>query len=217
MRLLKNDILVHKNETFTLGFDLINKDGSPYILYNKLSNPHLLITIASSKYEEANRYVLNLWLDLSELPSFENTIPKEVDTIPVLAPSKVDEYVYYVKNDKKYVYYSNITNKYVDYKFTIRCPLTSDITNKIVGQSYWYSVQLLTGKNLKEYLTELCDKHNIDKVDSVIIMYNRLKDAGIIDELDLNVPLVEIYDNNVILPATNYTVQSNIHGGIKWI
>ena len=73
MKILNNEIVVHRNETFSIDKIVQNKDGSPYIISNKLSNPYFLISISTTRYAQNNRYIKNYWLDLSKYPRFTST------------------------------------------------------------------------------------------------------------------------------------------------
>lgn len=70
-----NEITVNRGEAFTMRKIIQNRDGSPYIVSSRLKNPHWLVTVASSLYEQKDRYVLNKWLSLKNLPRFEITRP----------------------------------------------------------------------------------------------------------------------------------------------
>ena len=63
-----NDLVYFKNIKIVQ-----NKDGSPYIISNKLSNPYFLISISTTRYAQNNRYIKNYWLDLSKYPRFTST------------------------------------------------------------------------------------------------------------------------------------------------
>lgn len=70
MKISNNEITIQRGEAFSIDRTVVNRDGSPYILSKELINPHILITVSSSKYNEANRYVLNSYLPLSDFPRF---------------------------------------------------------------------------------------------------------------------------------------------------
>ena len=64
MRTLNNEITIHRGETFSMDKIIVNKDNSPYIISSKLRHPHWLLSISTTKYIQANRYIKNYWLDL---------------------------------------------------------------------------------------------------------------------------------------------------------
>ncbi len=89
MKTLNNEILIHRNETFSIDKIVQNKDGSPYIISNKLSNPYFLISISTTRYAQNNRYIKNYWLDLSKYPRFTSTNAVNLLDIKVSATSAV--------------------------------------------------------------------------------------------------------------------------------
>ena len=92
MKTLNNEIIVHRNETFSIDKIVQNKDGSPYIISNKLSNPYFLISISTTRYAQNDRYIKNYWLDLSKYPRFTSTNVVNLLDIKVSADSDVPKY-----------------------------------------------------------------------------------------------------------------------------
>lgn len=80
MRTYNKQLFVHKNETFTLDYSLVNNDGSPYVISSLLNSPYFLLSVASSRYSETSegRYLYNHWLSARDLPRFVNTTPLDV-------------------------------------------------------------------------------------------------------------------------------------------
>ena len=74
MRTFNHELIVKRNETFTLDRVLENRDGSPYLISSELRNPYFVITVSNSKYDTENRYVYSAWLPV-ETPRFYTTIP----------------------------------------------------------------------------------------------------------------------------------------------
>ena len=64
MRMNRNEITILRGETFTIDKFLSNQDGSPIIVSSELRNPHILLSIASSEYRQANMYVKHYWLPI---------------------------------------------------------------------------------------------------------------------------------------------------------
>ena len=52
MRVYADRIQVERGEEWTYDVYFQNRDGSPYIVSNQLTNPYILVTIASSKYTQ---------------------------------------------------------------------------------------------------------------------------------------------------------------------
>lgn len=70
-----NDLIIHRNETFTMDRVIQNQDGSPYLISSKLNNPHLLITVSSNKYRQNNRYLKKFYLPIPCTSTFFITNP----------------------------------------------------------------------------------------------------------------------------------------------
>lgn len=73
MKLLNSELVVHRNETFTIDRTIQNKDGSPYIVSNRLKNPYILIAVSSTRYDRADRYLYNNWVELKDWLRFTST------------------------------------------------------------------------------------------------------------------------------------------------
>lgn len=73
MKTFNNELVVHRGETFSIDKIVQNKDGSPYIVSSELSNPYWLLSVSTTRYEQANRYVKNYWLDLTNFLKFKST------------------------------------------------------------------------------------------------------------------------------------------------
>lgn len=172
MKTFDNEITIHQGESFTIDKLVENKDGSPYIISNKLVNPYFLLTVSSSKYSQSNRYVKNYWLDLVNFPRFLSTKPIPLSSIKTSATSNVAKYTtfptgllegyvngVYVKYDRPddAVFYNERTKEYKYYETKGDDPGWKDYTCRIVkhfsskdteewtGQSYVYSIRLVSG------------------------------------------------------------------------
>ena len=49
MRLKGNEMMVHRGETFTIDRVVVNRDGSPFIVSSEYDNPHILISVSSTR------------------------------------------------------------------------------------------------------------------------------------------------------------------------
>lgn len=67
MRVLKNEIYIQRGEIFSLDFAVRNAKGDPFVVFEKWENPHLLITITPSLYEQNNRADELYWLDIGKV------------------------------------------------------------------------------------------------------------------------------------------------------
>ena len=65
MRRVGNNFYIQRGESFTLDFDVVNKNGDPLMLSKGLKNPYLVISITSALYTQRGITRENHWLDLS--------------------------------------------------------------------------------------------------------------------------------------------------------
>lgn len=75
MRLSGNEITIVRGESFSIDRTIVNRDGSPYIVSNKLLNPNILITVADNSFLSKASKVYKYFLSLNELPRFILTNP----------------------------------------------------------------------------------------------------------------------------------------------
>lgn len=71
MRSSDNEVTIVRGETFCLGFNVVNKDGSPYVI-PKITDPRVLIRLSDSRYEKAGRFLERRFLPLDTV-TFLNT------------------------------------------------------------------------------------------------------------------------------------------------
>lgn len=168
MKLRGKEIIVHRGETFTLDMNIKNRDGSPYILSKDLKNQYLLLSIASSKYSQANGYSSARWLELNDeaYPKFDDTVPHDMGSS--FDSSKVTvgkDYIYTaIENGvRKYKYYDSSANTFIDYSLRVVTKFNYGETKEWVPQAYDYSLTLMAG--------EINDKHATDKTQPPIKDY----------------------------------------------
>lgn len=207
MRTLNNEIIVHRNESFTIDKIIVNKDGSPFVISKELKNPFFLITISTTRYDQRDRYVLNYWIDLNDahnkMPRFSSTVCidlkslktvegvikynnfSDITNFPLSAyidgverTINADDCVFYV-TDGENVQYKYYDNGWKDYVCRLTLPISQDVTKDWIEQSYVYSIKLVSGE------LSSSDGARIEQFDSVI----------------------------TILPVTKLTVLSSIKGG----
>lgn len=75
MRLNGNEITIVRGESFSIDRTIVNRDGSPYIVSNKLLNPNILITVADNSFLSKASKVYKYFLPLKDLPRFTLTNP----------------------------------------------------------------------------------------------------------------------------------------------
>ena len=72
------DIYCEQGESFTVGFRIVNQDGSPFVLSNAMDDAthksYLLFTVASSaNVTSENRYLANFWNPTDKYKKFYST------------------------------------------------------------------------------------------------------------------------------------------------
>ena len=197
MRSSNHELIIHRGETFTLDFQLTNKDGSPYIVGKDLINPHYLITIASALYRETNRRIIHYWIpvtevfeytqivNLSDIKNASDSDTPKYDSLPAELPSgyfnglevQFEEGDCVFKHDGEYYYYDDGWKKYESH-LVVNFPGTD--TSKLIEQNYFYSIRLVGGNKL--------DSNNKNT-----------------NDIDNSIP---------ILPSTKLSVLSNLTGGM---
>ena len=66
MKIVGKEIYIQRGEIWSLDFDITNDKGDPYMLFNRWTNPYLVITIATANYKQEGDFRKVYWLDLSE-------------------------------------------------------------------------------------------------------------------------------------------------------
>lgn len=80
MKTVNNQLIVTRNETFTMNKTLYNKDGTPYMVPSSLRHPYFLLTVSSTTYTQNGQYILKKWLDISDSSKFPRfTTDKIID------------------------------------------------------------------------------------------------------------------------------------------
>lgn len=168
MQVLNNEIFLTQGEQITLDFLLQNKDGSPYIISNKLKNPYFLVTVASSQYEQSDRYVLNKWCDIKGYFRFYTTQPiaiSSTDGFPVNLPDSVKQDVisnnngdystyavwYTVDNNDNKTYYRWAGTTFIKYECRFIVTFKPEVTEQWTGRNFIYEIKLIDGEVNKDY------------------------------------------------------------------
>lgn len=73
MRVVGTRLVARRNRGGTLTFVLEHVNGKPFVISSEWDNPHFVMTIASSRYDQAKRYVKSWWVNLSNYPNVKNT------------------------------------------------------------------------------------------------------------------------------------------------
>lgn len=176
MQVFNNEVYIQQGEHFSLDFSFKNKDGSPFLISNKLlkdgKEAYILVTISNELYNQKERYIYNKWLTLSELingipVAFYCTKPivikSKTITIPDDLPDDVQQDcqehndsnyttygIYKVTGDEtKFYYYDSSAKMLVEYPFEltrISFTVQSNITKDWVVGNYMYGIQLVSGE-----------------------------------------------------------------------
>ena len=169
MMTFNHEITIRRNETFTIDKIIQNRDESPYIISDRLSNPHFVVTVTNSLYDQENRYVCNMWLPIN-LPRFELTVPVNIKDFTSMDGSQLynsfedmgglpsgyingtniqfeeDDALFYVEDyegNKTYKYWKN--GKWNDYECRIVCKFLQNITREWIERNYYYNIDLVAG------------------------------------------------------------------------
>lgn len=221
MQIKGTDITIHRGETFSIDYTLVNRNGAPYILpkSNGVSNPYFLLTVASTKYAQEGRYLKNYWLKIPEDMRFENTNPiRKPDNLPIDTPTNAA--VYYSTDENGDTIYERWNGEeFVPYSCRIIKTFTSEETLQWTAQSYVYSINYVDGELMLDYLTNLYKQHiSVDNVpmskyDLYIELVSHNKDfASIQYERDLNNPSVSI----PIVTPSKLSIIDEVQGGLRY-
>ena len=196
MRVYADRIQVERGEEWTYDVYFQNRDGSPYIVSNKLTNPYILVTIASSKYTQNGRYIANFWSKVTDTyPTFYSTQPTEIvadvatisdlgspDDYGVDLPDGSGEtyatYSVYKWTDKNgethYLqWYKNVDAdkwEYKEYSFHFVIAFPTGITNEWIEQNYVFGVKLVGGTTNEDYNPEVDGSRPIVVTDGVQVL-----------------------------------------------
>lgn len=132
---------------------------------------------------------------------------------------KFDDAVFYIEDEngeRTYKYWS--VDGWKEYTCRIVTAYTTDITSKWVEQNYVYSIDLVSGTSVREYLVSLCEHYEIEFTDenSNLDLYNELINKGVtlVEGFDINRAIIIFDLVKPILKPKRLTVSSNIQGGL---
>lgn len=166
--------------------------------------------------------------DINELTDgyvIENYIYGDTDKNMSLLP---EDAVFYERNNGNIdcKYWDVETNTWKNYVFRIVTPFDQDITKNWIGQSYLYSIFIVTGKTMLNYLRDVAMSVNIDienkselELYEVIHLYEKENNIILLDERINEAsclrPIAPSYTNYIpLLEQKKWTVSSDLHGGI---
>jgi hypothetical protein len=179
----------------------------------------VLITVASSRYNQQNRYVANWWLSLKDLPRFDSTIVKgiPIDNRNEVLDDEPYSCLYFVTNANKYVYWDGET--FHNYEFKIIHNFQHVVTREWVEQDYVYSIQLVSGNDTFTYLKNLYKSvyatkdvpEDLVSAEQLVIEIGKSR-PDLIANINYERPIVNLAVNIPLLPPTKLTVLSDPHG-----
>ena len=217
MMVFNNEIVVRRNETFTIDKIIQNRDGSPYLISSELQNPHFLITVTNSLYDQKDRYLCNIWCPIDGvLPRFYTTVPVDMSIFKdeygeqlytsfdnmglpqglvgddIVAYEPGDALFYFEDDDGNRIYKywdgSEDEGSWKDYSCRIIQKFTNEITRNWIEGEYFYSIDLVSGELNPNFDVSNGDSRPINGPDELI----------------------------PILGPTRLTVLSNLKGGTEW-
>ena len=250
MQMYKNELVIYRGEAFTLDYAIQFANGAPFIISNELNNPYFLLSISNTAFSQNSREVRNYWLSLENYKKFTLTEPLDLQSLKVSATS--NESVYKSFNDitsfpitgvylngklvssisenhavfynslepGKYKYWSE--DKWVDYECRVVCPFVSGDTKTWSAQKYYYTIQLVTGIDMREYLvTQYSELHpesyqQIGDLDNIELYNSLKKDVVFPEDFDVTQPLAITSDSIPILSPTSIKVISYMQGDVTW-
>ena len=180
------------------------------------------------RLDEGQKVYLTGFSDITELIDghvINNYYYDDTNQYMSLLPN--DAVFYELNNDViECKYWDTVTNNWKNYNFRIVTTFKQDITKNWTGQSYLYSIFLVSGRLMLEYLQEVAGLVGIDyngknqeELYSDIINYEKENNVTILDErinkYSCTRPIAPSYKNYIpILEQKKWTVSSDLHGGI---
>lgn len=155
---------VQQGEEWTIDILLSQSDNEyiPFIVSSDRPSPMWAITVASTKYEKNERYVMTWWLPVGNLPKFKQTTVFDLGEQPTGYPVKLPEghapmdclYRYTQSGDEidnklghkpyHYIYFTEISEQgKTDYECRIIQSFTSEETAQWGSQNYMYQITLV--------------------------------------------------------------------------
>lgn len=164
MEFVGNKAIMQQGEDFVID-TVISQSSSeyiPYVVSKQLDNPHLVLTVASTKFNKTDRYVESWWQDLSNEPRFNYTRPfgiiDEFDKDPTSFANLLEKitdktlsadisddepmerlYQYKVDNKFRYCYTTDKVDIVVGYDLRVRFNIPAFLSGKPIsaGTGNW--------------------------------------------------------------------------------
>ena len=246
MEVRKNEIRIFRGESFTIDKELRNSDDSPFVVSSMLQNPYWLLSVSNTLYSQEGRMVRNYWLPVEDTfyisevihlhsiktsaqgntnvyDTFDDVDCSDVNIVGYLNGQYVEivstDCLWYCNGEYKKRVYDELTEQYhfVEYRCELVKTFTSSDTSQWSAQDYLYSIQLVTGQKMQDYLSDLCVKNGLPLGDN-ITMYAELLKVGekFSKDFDVNQPLGLIRNSYPILNPTKLQVIEYAQGELLW-
>lgn len=215
MRTYGNEIIIHRGEPFTIDKYLVNKDGSPFIVSKEFENPHLRVSVSDTLYAQRDRYIVNYFLSLKNLPRFHSTVPvdiqsfkspedghvlyKSFDNLSGLPSGLIDGVlVTYTSNDEAVFF--NKQGGSIEYKYLDQVKTVGDDGNETMV-NVWRNYEFRLVKSFTSAMTEEWKSQNYWY--DITLVSGPMNDKSF-SRMDVQLP---------ILNPTKLTVLSDLEGG----
>lgn len=206
MKMLGDKIVIQRGETFTYRKEVVEQDGSPFVL-PKLTNPYLLISITSDRYFQGKRISYNYYIDLSTYPQFDEPYPLFFpdNVLPDEIPEghAADYAVWYLITDsgeREYYYWNN--DQFEIYSFAIEKTFNAYDTFKWTDRLYTYEIRIVSGTDMNEALTNMWKTYYGDEnvpTDNATLYKDLLKvEPALVKSINFNAPIYTYYSNTII-------------------
>lgn len=216
MKTLNNELVVHQGETFTISRTILNRDNTPYVISKEIEHPFFLLTVASTAYDQKDRYVKQYWLDASVYGQFKYT--KILDIRDLKTASGGQAYPNGIvfgsmakpgSKPGQYIvlegYYNGSTSPVAIY--------SDDFVVRNIDGEYYYFALNSTGwtKYVPVKIVHTFMSKDTHQWTGQSYVYNISLVGGVLDENGHS--LTTIHTNKVILPPTKLSVVGEIKGG----
>ena len=231
-----NERIIQQGEEWNL--DILLSQSSqeyiPFIISSTRRDPMWAITVASTKYEKNERYVVTWWLPLGDFPRFELTVPFDLGEIPtngIISNPYDNMYALYRYTKQAdafdpelghkpyhYVYFDEDGELVYDYACHIRMTVESAETSNWGSQNYMYQITLVDTIPMTDYIQMAKDKDeykhlNWPTENTVEVLFPFIKERipnWFQPDIDMTAPVGHIDVPQVILPPTKLQVNNNL-------
>lgn len=161
MRIVGNKLIARRNRGDTITFRLEYENGEPFVIASGWDNPHFVMTIASSRYSQEQRYIKSWWVSLTTENFIrleqtdiylDTTINPEDPDRPSLDPTEWTfiQIVKVIYNNISYYWYSD-GEAWIPYVAPlITITFTVQNTSEWIEQNYRWDCSIMAGTLTEE-------------------------------------------------------------------